>query len=229
MTKLYPLFPAIIALFFLNSCSAIKFGNKNELESGYYKNSESEKVYIHEEEEKIYLFEIKENKLELNQIIENNIEATEIATDYSFRRNSFDIDLISIPIKYRFANEYLPAQLNTALSAAIFIGFRKDFHSIKYEADLFGTQKRSVSSLGFSLGILSGFSHVDINETTTQFLQEKEYEGVAWMNGINGIVGWNQFSFGLVLGFDFLLDQNKDIWIYNKKPWIGFSIGLNLN
>lgn len=227
--KLYFYILGILALLFLNACSVIKFGNKNELESGYYKTSESKKVYIQEEAEQIYVFEKQENKLELMQTIENHIDASEEAPHYLYRKNSFDIDLISIPVKYRFANEFVPAQLNTALSAAIFIGFRKDFHNIKYEADLLGPQKRKISNIGFSLGVLSGFSHVDINETTTQFLQEKEYEGVAWMNGLNAIVGWNHLSFGLVLGFDFLLDQNKNIWIYHKKPWIGFSIGLNLN
>jgi hypothetical protein len=47
--------------------------------------------------------------------------------------------------------------------------------------------------------------------------------------GIAGIIGLNNLTAGLAVGWDNLLDRNKKHWIYQGKPWIGFVFGLNLN
>jgi len=36
-------------------------------------------------------------------------------------------------------------------------------------------------------------------------------------------------SIAMGIGFDFLLDGNRDVWIYQNKPWLGFAVGINLN
>jgi hypothetical protein len=46
--------------------------------------------------------------------------------------------------------------------------------------------------------------------------------------GIAGFIESNMASFGLGIGFDHLLNRDRDIWIYNKKPWIGFIVGIAL-
>ncbi len=56
-----------------------------------------------------------------------------------------------------------------------------------------------------------------------------EYDGVVWTKGITGILGLNRFSVGVAAGWDDLLDRNKPYWIYQRKPWAGFALGLNLN
>ena len=30
-------------------------------------------------------------------------------------------------------------------------------------------------------------------------------------------------------GIDHLMDKNRKLWIYRGQPWIGLTIGLNLN
>ena len=56
-----------------------------------------------------------------------------------------------------------------------------------------------------------------------------EYDGVVWTKGVTGIIGLNNFTTGLAVGWDHLLDRNMAYWIYQGKPWIGFVFGLNLN
>ncbi|MEJ7681528.1 MAG: hypothetical protein WKG06_27495 [Segetibacter sp.] len=48
-------------------------------------------------------------------------------------------------------------------------------------------------------------------------------------NGLAAIVGINNLSVGFLLGTDYLLDKNKRFWIYQGKPWLGLSVGLNIN
>ena len=47
--------------------------------------------------------------------------------------------------------------------------------------------------------------------------------------GIAGLIGVGEFTFGAALGFDNLLDKNRKAWIYQDKPWIGFTVGFNIN
>lgn len=57
----------------------------------------------------------------------------------------------------------------------------------------------------------------------------QEYDGVVWNKGLAGILAINNFTVGLSLGIDNLLDKNKKVWIYESKPWVGIAFGLNLN
>lgn len=68
-----------------------------------------------------------------------------------------------------------------------------------------------------------------VSPTTTNDQTEHEYDGIVWTKGVAGIFAINTFTIGVSLGFDNLLDQNRTVWIYESKPWIGFTFGLNLN
>ncbi len=57
----------------------------------------------------------------------------------------------------------------------------------------------------------------------------QEYDGLIWSKGLAAIVGLNNVTAGVVLGWDHLLDRNRSLWIYQGKPWIGLAFGLNLN
>jgi hypothetical protein len=47
--------------------------------------------------------------------------------------------------------------------------------------------------------------------------------------GIAGFFESSMASFGVAAGFDHLLNRDREIWIYNKKPWVGFVVGVALN
>ena len=47
--------------------------------------------------------------------------------------------------------------------------------------------------------------------------------------GFAGFIESNIASFGIAVGFDYLLSKDRQIWIYDGKPWIGFVVGIALN
>jgi hypothetical protein len=68
-----------------------------------------------------------------------------------------------------------------------------------------------------------------MNPWVTRDQITSEYDGIVWLNGIAGIVGFNNFTFGFAISIDHLLDHNHKVWIYQGKPWLGLTLGLNLN
>jgi hypothetical protein len=51
---------------------------------------------------------------------------------------------------------------------------------------------------------------------------------VVFTKGIGTIIGIDKLNFGLVVGWDNLLDKYKTQWIYQHKAWYGVTLGLNL-
>ncbi len=68
-----------------------------------------------------------------------------------------------------------------------------------------------------------------MNPYVTNNQVNSEYDGLVIPNGLAAIVGINNLSVGILLGTDYLLDRNKRFWIYQGKPWVGLSVGLNIN
>lgn len=42
------------------------------------------------------------------------------------------------------------------------------------------------------------------------------------------MVGINNLTVGLGVGWDYVTDRDKDVWIYQNKAWYGLILGLNL-
>ncbi|WP_147294213.1 hypothetical protein [Pontibacter diazotrophicus] len=152
-----------------------------------------------------------------------------LAVHYTFSQPSFDVDVLTIPLKYRSGTAGFPKQLNTSVQAAIYLGLRNDYYRMGYTETPLGNYKRHFNHFGFSMGLFTGLGSAFMNESVTQGLVEYEYDGVVLVNGVAGIVGINNFTLGLAIGIDHLLDQNRELWIYQRKPWVGLAFGLNLN
>jgi hypothetical protein len=84
-------------------------------------------------------------------------------------------------------------------------------------------------NLGYDFGVFAGPGVTLINPLTTLNRVTEEYSGMIMQMGIAGFIESNMASFGLSLGFDTLLNPDRKIWIYNKKLWIGFVVGIALN
>jgi len=136
---------------------------------------------------------------------------------------------LTIPLKFRPMTSGVPGQLNTEINASAYFGLRTDRFTIEYAQNPLGKQERVVKHFGFSFGGLTGLGNTLVSPTTTNDQTEQEYDGIVWTKGVAGIFALNSVTIGLSLGFDNLLDQNRSIWIYESKPWIGFTFGLNLN
>ncbi|HNU42133.1 MAG TPA: hypothetical protein PKH83_06555 [Cyclobacteriaceae bacterium] len=62
-----------------------------------------------------------------------------------------------------------------------------------------------------------------LNSMINRFLQDLKHPSSGTMAGPNTL------TVGFALGWDYMADENKTIWIYQNKPWFGLSIGLNIN
>jgi hypothetical protein len=147
----------------------------------------------------------------------------------SFTRKTFDFDILTILFKYRFPVKGFPPQLNASFNGALYLGYRTDVYKLSYKITPMRDSKRTITHYGYSVGLFSGLGTARIDEYNTESALNYEYDGLVNLTGIAIIAALDKLTAGLTLGVDHLLDKNKSVWINNGKPWIGISLGLNLN
>lgn len=235
-----PCLTLVIILLLLSSCTSFKENAKYELNNGYYKAREEgggdPRVYVYTNEDTLVAFPLV--KQEGGIVLDTTgraalafpVRSSGVApATYTLHEYSFDLDILAIPLKYRASTEGAPRQLNTQFNGAFYVGFRTDRYRISYEPTPLGIADREINHFGYSLGYFTGIGVEPINPWVTKDQYPGEYDGIAWMNGVAAMVGVNSFTFGLAVGIDHLLDGNRNIWIYQGKPWFGLTLGLNLN
>ncbi|MBS1549544.1 MAG: hypothetical protein JSS94_06750 [Bacteroidetes bacterium] len=231
-------FLSTIIVFSFSSCSVLESTAKQELSDGFYiKKSQSQKsiVYVDVVDEQIHIHSTNKqgNKIKIDSIQSCEVYFSELKSkekiDFTLSQNSFDVDFITIPLKFRLGQKEVPAQLNANLNGALYLGYRTDRYTINYQQNPLKMAFRKTNHFGYSMGFFTGFGNTLMSPTNTNNQLQQEYDGIVWSKGIAGIVGINNFTVGISFGFDHLLDQNKNIWIYEGKPWLGLAFGLNLN
>ncbi len=130
---------------------------------------------------------------------------------------------------YRPLVKNFPPQLNTNFNGAFYAGHRIDKYTLNYETAPLNVAKRKISHQGYSIGGFAGIGSARIDEFVTRNGINYEYDGAIFTMGIDTELAINSINFGIVSGIDFLTDKNSDVWVSEKKPWIGLSIGINLN
>lgn len=147
----------------------------------------------------------------------------------TLQKQSLDIDITSILLKYRPPVQGLPAQIHTDLNMALYAGWRYDYYYIKSHKDPLGKTYQKISSRGYDFGIFVGPGTTTLSPFTTRNRLDIEYNGIILQSGVAGFIESNLASFGLSIGYDYLLNRDRKIWIYRNKPWVGFVIGIALN
>jgi len=140
-----------------------------------------------------------------------------------------DIDLTTILLKYRPPVNNLPAQMVTDFNMALYAGWRHDTYVIRKEDNQLKNNKSSINARGYDFGVFFGPGTTPINSFTTENKTKNEYNGMILQYGIAGFLESNVASFGIAMGFDYLMSPDRKIWIYTKKPWFGLIIGIALN
>ncbi|MEI8278138.1 MAG: hypothetical protein WCG87_00160 [Bacteroidota bacterium] len=148
---------------------------------------------------------------------------------HTFYKPSFDIDIQTIAFKYRPYNNGFPNQLLSTYNGVLYFGYRADKYRLDYTRTPLNVYKRDVKHMGYSVGMFSGFGNTPMNEWVTNNKINIEYEGLLLISGVSVMTGVHSISFGIAAGVDHLLDKNKVFWIYQGKPWVGLTIGLNIN
>jgi hypothetical protein len=229
-----------LTLFIFSGCGVLKESPKYGFNEGYYKSrlfkKKLKKVYVVPVGDSINVYYAKKLKTatgDATQDIKIAFPLNEkpaAFTYYIFRQNSFDIDVLSILFKYRPTVDGFPPQLSTSiLNGALYLGYRTDIYKLKYQHNPLKKYKRDITHYGFSVGLFGGIGASRIDEYNTLGRLKYEYDGFVIPSGIAAIIAVDKLSFGIMGGIDELPDKNSKLWIYNGKPWIGLSVGLNLN
>jgi len=231
-------FLLFLLLISISSCGALVNTSKTEFSDGFYtqkSDNKREKVFVDIDEDVLKVYATREvdgeriiDTTQVQQYSEHekNFQAKRLT---SFRINTFDIDFLTIPLKFRPTQSGVPPQLNTELSGAVYLGIRTDKYIVNYKTNKLGNSDRVINHRGFSFGLLTGFGNTFMSPTTTDENIIQEYDGIVWTKGVAGIFAVNAITLGFAIGFDNLLDGNRQYWIYEGKPWLGLTLGLNLN
>jgi hypothetical protein len=143
-------------------------------------------------------------------------------------RNTFDIDVLTVPFKIRPSVQGFPEQLTANFDAALYIGRRRDNYEISNVRSK-GGSKLQLTGVGYGYGGFIGLGSVTMNPFVTNQAIDYEYDGFVVNGGFAGIYDAKKFNIGLAIGADFLVDKNRRNWIYQGKPWLGVLFGINLN
>ena len=227
-------------LLLLTGCSTFREVPKFTFSDGYYRvylsGTKATRVYVENEDDSISIFLLKKsgNRYVINPQSHHILVLKKVRDDSLFRNStfvhpSFDVDFQTIPIIYHPPTEEFPRQLSSNFNGVIYIGYRRDIYNISYGRLVLGKYKRHITHYGYSMGGFSGLGATAMNPWVTNNAITIEYDGLVWMKGFSFIVGIQNFSVGFALGWDNLLDENHPYWIYQRKPWLGLALGLQLN
>jgi hypothetical protein len=217
------------------SCSVIEQSSKHDFENGHYRmirrDHETIPVYLTMDSGMMAVHTISADKVNTTATLKIDFNPGDSLCHYplKFYRNSLDIDITTILMKYRFASKLLPQQLNTDFNGAIYAGWRHDWFQIKGKSDPLGVCRYNLRQRGFDFGLLGGITSVQMSPFTTGGIGTREYNAPALQYGFAVFAESNMASFGLATGFDYLLGSERNIWLYRNKPWVGFVVGLALN
>lgn len=144
------------------------------------------------------------------------------------KKESFDADFLIVPFKFRQAAAGLPHQLTTQFNGNLFLGYRLDRYQVTYTQTPVAI-RRDIKHRALSIGAFGGIGSATVAPWTTQYQITDEYNGFILARGVAVMVGVNDHTVGIGIGWDYLTDRDKSIWIYQNKPWFGLTYSLNLN
>lgn len=226
---------AIWGLLLLASCNTLEKASTHGLNSGYYKlkskHENTQNIYLDVTNEQINVYHLTKNQPDKNQFLTIPLTKMDslVCKPMVFKKHSLDIDITTILLKYRPSVYGLPAQLTTDLNMALYFGSRHDYFPIRNKKDPLGMSYHKLSNWGYDYGVFVGPGTTLISPFTTNNRSTNEYSGMIIQTGIAGFIESNIVSFGLAIGYDYLMNPDRKIWIYTNKPWVGFIIGVALN
>jgi hypothetical protein len=205
-------------LFVCSSCSLLQQSLSNELSNGYYWYHEPGKdvrqVYVTVDGDSIAWYE--------------NGNRSFVRDQHFFSKPSFDLDILTVPFKYRGSSYGFPRQLDNSFNGNFYLGYRRDLFRIKRSTTPVGTERKIVHH-GFTVGAFGGFGSSQVTPWTTNYQTTDEYNGFILTKGVAFMTSLNSLTVGVGVGWDTLTDRDKEIWIYQNKPWYGVTIGLSIN
>ncbi len=216
-------FVILVISFLMSGCGAIRNAPKYQLADDYYlyrqKGTRYQNTFVHVENDTIKIVSMKEPE---------EIIVAAPNSDQFFLKSSFDIDVMTVGFKYRPGTTNLPRQVNTDFNGNAFVGFRMDRFRVRYTYTPIGITK-GYHHRAITGGLFFGIGSSAVTPWTTNNLTTDEYNALILSRGLAVMFGVNNLTVGFGVGWDYLTDRDKNIWIYQNHPWYGLTVGLNLN
>lgn len=225
----------VVLIVFFTSCNVLEKASIHGFNSGYYKLESKQKsdqnVYVDVTEEKIDVYHQTEKQPDTNSFLTIPLKPSDSIqiSPVVFKKESLDIDITAILLKYRPSVYGLPGQMTTDFNIGLYAGWRHDSYKIVSRLDPLGKNYHKINNLGYDFGLFAGPGATIISPFTTQNEVIDEYSGMIIQTGIAGFIESNIASFGIAVGIDSLLNSDREVWIYDMKPWMGFIVGIALN
>ena len=235
---MHKLFILLVCLVCFGSCTMLHESSKYSFNDGIYqtKRFSHEKVYVLKiADDTIAVFPVLEFKDSTAILTKQRINYSALQKKFkdnkvvhNFYKPSFDLDAMTIPIKYRPAEYPLPNQLSTNFNGAIFGGYRIDDYRVNYKRTPLNVYKQSVKHIGYSGGLYAGIGNTLVDAWSLKNAHDIQYEGMLLSGGVAANMAAERFTFGVAVGADFLMDKYHTQWIYEGKPCVGFTVGLDI-
>jgi len=225
----------IPAIGLLSSCSTLERASLHGLNDGFYQlksdSSEKQAVYLDVSEDNITVYPTTNKQPQSQPTLTIPLETTDniLFQRITFKKQGLDIDISSVLMKYRPSIGELSAQLTTDLNLAMYAGWRFDYYRVEHKKDPLNRSYADISNRGFDFGFFAGPGTTLISPFTTRNKRSDEYNGMIIQGGFAGFIETNMASFGLAVGYDYLLSPDRNNWIYQNKPWVGLVVGVALN
>lgn len=220
----------VAVIVFFTSCSILEKASVHGLDSGYYNlnyGNKTQEVYVDVTDEIIDVYHQAENIPDTKFLSIQLKNSDSLLIDpLVFQKQSLDVDITTILLKYRQSAYELPPQMTTEFNAALYAGWRHDNYKIVSKKDPLGRANNKISNFGYDFGVFAGPGATEVTPFTTDNKSINEYSGMIIQMGVAGFLESNIASFGIAAGFDYMLNRDRKIWIYNNKPWVGFIIGI---
>ena len=225
----------VATVLYLTACNTLEKASIHGFDSGYYKvksgRQNIQNVYADVTDEKIDVYRQTKKQPDKNILMTILLKPSDslIVSPLIFRKNSLDVDITAIPLKYRPSVYGLPGQMATDFNIALYAGWRHDSHLITSRTDPLGRRYHKIINRGYDFGFFAGPGATPVTPFATQNKKTDEYSGMIIQMGFAGFIESNIASFGCAAGFDYLLNADRKLWIYHNKPWVGFIVGIALN
>jgi hypothetical protein len=208
----------------LSSCGTLNKIPESELKDDHYHFRQPGEHYT-----KVYV-DVNDDSLAIIPADKNAsaIKPVKSDTDELFLKRGFDIDLLVAPFKYRPSSSNFPRQLTADFNGNVFFGYRLDRFRVHYTKTPTGIIKQ-IHHRAMTIGTFGGIGTSSITPWTTNYLTTDEYNGFILIRGLSLMFGVNNLTVGLGVGWDYLTDRDKNIWIYQNKAWYGVTVSINLN
>ncbi len=231
---------AMLVISLCSSCRVLQESVTHGLVDGYYRSRPAahpaQRVYVHVAADTLTAYAV--GRTAAGRVIDTTAYTLHPlapgAVDgpcapHTYVKHGLDLDLVYAVLKYRPATAGVPQQLNTDLNGSLYLGYKTERYTVACMRDALGHHQRVVRNTGFDMGGFVGLGATTMNGSVTQDPIAIEYTGMVLTGGVGVFTSVGSLGFGLTCGWDHLLDENGDRWIYQDKPWLGLSIGVNLN